>query len=87
MLTFYFLESGIGWTVLGAMAALVMGGTALSGGKGGVANTLTGVLVIILLANGLNMMGVQPYTQTLIKGLVVILAVAMTAERKKVVVK
>ncbi len=72
---------------LDAIAAVVMGGTALSGGKGGVANTLTGVLVIILLANGLNMMGVQPYTQTLIKGLVVILAVAMTAERKKVVVK
>ncbi len=72
---------------LDAIAAVVMGGTALSGGKGGILNTLSGVLVIILLANGLNMMGVQPYTQTLIKGMVVILAVAMTAERKKVFVK
>lgn len=72
---------------LDAIAAVVMGGTALSGGKGGILNTLIGVLVIVLLANGLNMMGVQPYTQTLIKGVVVILAVAMTAERRKVVVK
>ena len=72
---------------LDAIAAVVMGGTALSGGKGGILNTLVGILVIILLANGLNMMGVQPYTQTLIKGLVVILAVAMTSERRKMVVK
>lgn len=76
-----------GGMALDAIAAVVMGGTALSGGKGGILNTLIGVLVIILLANGLNMMGVQPYTQTLIKGLVVILAVAMTSERRKMVVK
>lgn len=72
---------------LDAISAVVMGGTALSGGKGGIVNTLIGVLVIILLGNGLNMMGVQPYTQTLIKGVVVILAVAMTSERRKMVVK
>ena len=72
---------------LDAIAAVVMGGTALSGGKGGILNTLCGVLVIIILGNGLNMMSVQPYTQTLIKGIVVILAVAMTSERRKMVVK
>ena len=73
---------------LNAIAAVVMGGTALTGGKGGVRNTLVGVLVIILLGNGLNMMGVTPYTQTLIKGLVVILAVAITSDHNtKVVVK
>ena len=66
---------------LDAIAAVVMGGTSLSGGKGGPLNTLVGVLVIILLSNGLNMIGVQPYTQTLIKGLVVILAVAMNSDR------
>jgi ribose/xylose/arabinose/galactoside ABC-type transport system permease subunit len=73
---------------LNAIAAVVMGGTALTGGKGGVRSTLVGVLVVILLGNGLNMMGVTPYTQTLIKGLVVILAVAITSDRNtKAVVK
>jgi ribose/xylose/arabinose/galactoside ABC-type transport system permease subunit len=66
---------------LNAIAAVVMGGTALTGGQGGVWSTLVGVLVITLLGNGLNMMGVTPYTQTLIKGLVVILAVAITSDR------
>lgn len=73
---------------LNAIAAVVMGGTALTGGQGGIRSTLVGVLVIIILGNGLNMMGVTPYTQTLIKGLVVILAVAITSDRNtKVVVK
>jgi ribose/xylose/arabinose/galactoside ABC-type transport system permease subunit len=73
---------------LNSIAAVVMGGTALTGGQGGVRSTLVGVLVIILLGNGLNMMGVTPYTQTLIKGLVVILAVAITSDRNsKAVVK
>lgn len=61
---------------LDAVAAVVMGGTALSGGKGGVSRTIAGVLVLILLSNGLNLMGVPHYTQVLVKGIVVILAVA-----------
>jgi len=61
---------------LNAIAAVVMGGTTLSGGKGSVGRTIAGVLVIILLSNGLNLMGVPHYTQIVIKGVVVIVAVA-----------
>jgi ribose/xylose/arabinose/galactoside ABC-type transport system permease subunit len=53
-----------------------MGGTSLSGGKGSVARTIAGVFVIVLMSNGLNLMGVPYYSQVLIKGVVVIVAVA-----------
>lgn len=66
---------------LDAIAAVVMGGTALTGGKGGVARTIIGVLIIIFLSNGLNVLGVPTYTQVVIKGIVVILAVAATIDR------
>jgi ribose/xylose/arabinose/galactoside ABC-type transport system permease subunit len=61
---------------LDAIAGVVMGGTSLSGGKGSVARTIAGVFVIVLMSNGLNLMGVPYYSQVLIKGVVVIVAVA-----------
>jgi len=73
---------------LDAITAVVMGGTALNGGRGGVWRTIIGVMIIIMISNGLNMLGVPTYTQILIKGLVVILAVAVTSDRKtKMIVK
>jgi ribose/xylose/arabinose/galactoside ABC-type transport system permease subunit len=62
---------------LDAIASVVMGGTPLSGGKGSVARTISGVFVIVLMSNGLNLMGVPYYSQVLIKGVVVIVAVAL----------
>jgi ribose/xylose/arabinose/galactoside ABC-type transport system permease subunit len=70
--------------LLESVAAIVMGGTALTGGVGGVHRTIIGVLVIAILGNGLNVIGVHPYLQIVIKGLVVILAVAMTLDRSKI---
>jgi len=64
-----------------AQAAVVVGGTALSGGKGGVTNTIVGVLVMTVLANGLVLMGVNPYIKTGIEGLIILLAVALTVAR------
>jgi ribose transport system permease protein len=61
--------------LLNSLAAIVVGGTSLSGGAGGVHRTLIGVLIIGLLDNGLNLMGVNQYTQMMIKGLVVVIAV------------
>jgi ribose transport system permease protein len=57
-----------------SIAAVVVGGTSLMGGKGGVAQTLTGVLLIATLRNGLNMVGVNLYLQLVFIGLVLILA-------------
>jgi ribose transport system permease protein/putative xylitol transport system permease protein len=69
--------------MLDAIAAVVIGGTALSGGIGGVHKALFGVLVITVMSNGLNVSGVNPFTQTVIKGIVVILAVALLLDRSK----
>jgi ribose/xylose/arabinose/galactoside ABC-type transport system permease subunit len=69
--------------LLEAIAAVVMGGTALSGGAGGVQRTILGVLVISVLKNGLNVAGVHPYAQICITGLIVIIAVTLTLDRSR----
>jgi ribose transport system permease protein len=72
--------------MLNTLAAIVVGGTSLSGGIGGVHRTLIGVVIIAVLDNGLNLMGVNPYTQLVIKGLVVIAAVLIGQDRSKITV-
>lgn len=69
--------------LLNSLAAIVVGGTSLAGGVGGVHRTLIGVLIIALLDNGLNLMGVNQYTQMIIKGFVVIVAVLISQTRGK----
>ena len=69
--------------LLNTLAAIVVGGTSLSGGIGGVHRTLIGVLIIALLDNGLNLMGINEYTQMMIKGFVVIVAVLIGQDRAK----
>lgn len=61
---------------LDAIAAVVIGGTSLSGGTGGVVGTIIGVLIIGVLRNGLNLLSVSPFLQAVIIGLVIVLAVA-----------
>ena len=62
---------------LNAIAAVVIGGAALSGGRGTVRGTLIGAFVIGFLANGLVIVGVSPFWQQVITGAVIILAVAV----------
>ena len=71
---------------MNTLAAIVVGGTSLSGGIGGVHRTLIGVLIIVLLDNGLNLMGVNQYTQMMVKGAVVIAAVLISQDRGKAMV-
>lgn len=68
-------SSGVAYE-LDAIAAVVIGGTSLSGGTGGVVGTLIGVLIIGVLRNGLNLLSVSPFVQAVIIGLVIVLAVA-----------
>ena len=68
-------SSGIAYE-LDAIAAVVIGGTSLSGGTGGVGGTIIGVLIIGVLRNGLNLLGVSPFLQAVIIGTVIVLAVA-----------
>jgi ribose/xylose/arabinose/galactoside ABC-type transport system permease subunit len=63
------------------IAAVVIGGTSLSGGAGSMLGTFVGVLFIGLLANGMTLMGVDPYWQEVARGLIVLVAVLISAAR------
>jgi ribose transport system permease protein len=67
--------------LLNTIAAIVVGGTSLAGGVGGVQRTFIGVAIIALLNNGLNLLGVGPYWQMVIKGAVVVTAVLIAQDR------
>jgi erythritol transport system permease protein len=60
---------------MNAIAAVVLGGTSLAGGRGTILGTLVGAFVIGFLADGLVMMGVSEFWQMVIKGIVIIVAV------------
>ncbi len=72
--------------LLNSLATVVVGGTSLSGGVGGVHRTILGVLIITILDDGLNLLGVNQYAQMVIKGLVVITAVLVSQDRAKVII-
>lgn len=69
------VEAGAG-TDFAAIAAAVIGGTLLSGGRGGVLQSMIGVLAVTVLANGLIISGVSPYVQQAVQGVIVVVAVA-----------
>ena len=66
-----------------AIAAVVLGGTSLSGGKGRILGTLIGALIIGVLNNGLNIIGISAFWQQVVKGVVILIAVLI--DRFKVV--
>lgn len=66
---------------LDAIAAVALGGTSMSGGRGKIYGTFIGVLIIAVLNNGLNILGVSSYYQDVIKGLVIL--VAVLSDRKR----
>ena len=64
-----------------AIAATALGGTSMSGGSGKITGTLVGVLIIAVLSNGLNILGVTSYYQDVIKALVILVAVLSDSKR------
>jgi ribose transport system permease protein len=66
-----------------AITAVVVGGTALSGGVGSVINSVIGVFIVIVLANGMVLMGIEPYVQKGVQGLLIIAAVALALDRSR----
>ncbi|MGO4722238.1 MULTISPECIES: ABC transporter permease [unclassified Inquilinus] len=75
--------SGANYT-LTSITPVVVGGTLLSGGRGGVIGTLFGVYLVSMLNNVLNFMDVSTHLQLVIQGLVVILAVSIYVEKQRV---
>ncbi len=66
-------------TLLMAIAAVVLGGTAITGGEGSAMKTASGVAVIVLLDKGLNMLGLSFYDQAIVLGIVIVLGSAFSA--------
>jgi ribose/xylose/arabinose/galactoside ABC-type transport system permease subunit len=66
------------------IATVVVGGTALSGGIGGVYNTLLGSFLLSILGNGMNVIGIDIYYQQIIYGAIIIVAVSLTLDRSKI---
>ncbi|MGD0472655.1 MAG: ABC transporter permease [Candidatus Velthaea sp.] len=75
-------SAGLGYE-LDAIAAVVIGGASLSGGIGGIGGTIVGVLIIGVLHNGLNLVGVSPFIQQIIVGAVIAIAVAFDSLRRR----
>ena len=75
-------NSGQGFE-LDAIAAVVLGGTSIAGGRGSLIGTLLGALLLGVLNNGLNMVGVNPYVQTVVKGVIILLAIYIGRERRR----
>ena len=72
--------SGLEFDVI---AAVVVGGTALTGGRGSMVGTLLGVLVITLIGNGLILLGINPFIQQVVRGLIIVAAVLANVQATK----
>ena len=68
---------------LDSIAAIVIGGTSLSGGKGSVEGTVIGVILMTVVANLLNLTGVPTYIQQIMKGIIIILAILLSIKDLK----
>lgn len=73
-------NSGVGFE-LDSIAAVVLGGTDMSGGRGHIFGTLLGALMLGVLNNGLNLMGVSPYMQRVVKGIIIVVAIFLSSKR------
>ncbi|MDD2457988.1 MAG: ribose ABC transporter permease, partial [Eubacteriales bacterium] len=67
---------------LDAIAAVVLGGTMMTGGAGRLGGTLIGALIIGIINNGLNLLGINAYWQYIAKGVIILIAVAADVIKK-----
>lgn len=75
-------SDGLGYE-LDAIAAVVVGGASLNGGTGGIGGTVIGVLIIGVLHNGLNLVGISPFIQQIVVGAVIAVAVTFDTLRRR----
>ena len=76
-----YANAGSGYE-MDAIAAVVVGGTSMSGGKGSIGGTVLGMLIIAVMNNLLNLMGVPPFLREAFKGAIVIVAVLLQRKEK-----
>jgi ribose transport system permease protein len=70
-------SAGMGYE-LNAIAAVIIGGTSLSGGRGNVLGTVVGAFLMAVISNGLNIIDVDPYWQGIVIGSIIVFAVMMS---------
>lgn len=75
-------NTGLGYE-LDAIAAVIIGGTSLTGGSGSIIGTVIGAMILGIINNMLNMLGVSPYLQGTVKGVVIISAVLMQYKKER----
>lgn len=75
-------NAGVGFE-LDAIAAVVLGGTSIAGGRGSVLSTLVGAITLGVLNNGLNLLDVSPYTQKIVKGGLILVAVYLGSFKRE----
>jgi ribose transport system permease protein len=75
-------NSGLGLE-LEAITIVVIGGTSLFGGEGGVGGTVIGAIILAVLANVLNLIGVSPFSQQVVKGAIIVFAVLLETGRRR----
>lgn len=67
---------------LNAIAAVIIGGTSLTGGEGGIVGTLIGALILTVISNALNLLSVSAFLQDVIKGCIILIAIVLDMARK-----
>jgi ribose/xylose/arabinose/galactoside ABC-type transport system permease subunit len=78
--------TGVGYE-LNVIAAVVVGGTSLTGGRGSIVGTFFGALLIGVLDNVMNLLNIESYTQQIVLGVVILLAVLVDELRKRLLVR
>ncbi|MCP1110798.1 ribose transport system permease protein [Lachnospiraceae bacterium PF1-21] len=67
-----------------AIAACVLGGISMSGGTGSLSGTVIGAIVIGIISNGLNLIGVSSFWQLLVKGLIILIAIIIDSQKARI---
>lgn len=70
-----------------AIAACVLGGVSMSGGVGHISGTIFGAIVIGIISNGLNLMGVSSFWQLVVKGLIILAAIILDSRKDMISAK
>ena len=80
-------QTGTGDELLESIAAVVVGGTSLAGGRGSIVGTFFGALLIGVLYNVMNLLNIESYTQKIVLGAVILIAVILDELRKRLLSK